>query len=389
MTKADSWEIYHEKVISKEILIENGKIKLASEKMDEGFGVRVIADGKVGFASGNNLSERLFEKALKLAKQESLKDFAYPEKIREVKTFDRKIERFDEENLREMGEILAQENIASGIYSVEVVERDVRNSNGVELNEKESYASVFVEAVYDKGSSFEFNESKKLFNPESYVEKALELAKIDSKAEKIESKEYTITLSPIAIDQLLSHSLYPAFYYENVKRGRSKIAELMGKEAFKISLIDNPHIDFGLNSCSFDDEGVATKKTELIKDGVVSGYLTDLSGEIKTGNGFRDGYDAYPSIAPSNVVLDFDEKGECEGIYIHSFIGSHTANYVSGDFSVEIMNGIYDGRGIRGAMIYGNIYDFLNRIVCVGKEYRQVGYTLAPEVTLEDVKIRI
>ena len=380
------WEIYKERVFIKEVTVENGKIKLISEKMDEGVGIRVISNGRVGFASGSD-EERIMEKALELSKisEESLKNFAFPEKIKKVETFDRRVEQIDESDLKDFGEILAQDNVASAQFSVEIVEREIRNSNGVDLRERESYVSVMVGAVYDGGSAYEFQEDRKLFDPEPFVERALELAKIDSRAEKIESGFYTVTLSPIAIDQLLSNALYPAFYYENIKRGRSRINEI--KEFSKVSLIDNPLIDFGLNSCSFDDEGVASKETTLVEKGVAKGYLSDLKGEIKTGNGFRDGYDSYPSISPTNIVIEFEEKGEPEGIYIHSFIGSHTSNYVSGDFSVEIMNAVHDGKGIKGAMIYGNIYEFLDKISHVGKEKRQIGFTLTPEIVFENVRI--
>ena len=380
------WEIYKERVFIKEVTVENGKIKLISEKTDEGVGIRVISNGRVGFASGSD-EERIMEKALELSKisEESLKNFAFPEKIKKVETFDRRVEQIDESDLKDFGEILAQDNVASAQFSVEIVEREIRNSNGVDLRERESYVSVMVEAVYDGGSAYEFQEDRKLFDPEPFVERSLELAKIDSRAEKIESGFYTVTLSPIAIDQLLSNALYPAFYYENIKRGRSRINEI--KEFSKVSLIDNPLIDFGLNSCSFDDEGVASKETTLVEKGVAKGYLSDLKGEIKTGNGFRDGYDSYPSISPTNIVIEFEEKGEPEGIYIHSFIGSHTSNYVSGDFSVEIMNAVHDGKGIKGAMIYGNIYEFLDKISHVGKEKRQIGFTLTPEIVFENVRI--
>ena len=380
------WEVYRERVVVKEVSVENGKIKMISEKADEGVGVRVISNGKVGFASGFD-EESVMRKALEISKisEEDLKTFAFPEKIRKVKTFDGRVERIDESDLKDYGEILAQDGVASALFAVEILEREIRNSNGVDLRERESCVSVVVEAVRNGGSAYEFQEDRRLFDPEPFVERALELAKIDSRAEKIDGGFYTVTLSPIAVDQLLSNALYPAFYYENIRRGRSRIKEV--KKISNISLTDDPLIDFGLNSCSFDDEGVASKVTPLVENGIVKGYLSDLRGEKRTGNGFREGYDSYPSISPTNIVVEFEERGEAEGIYIHSFIGAHTSNYVSGDFSVEIMNGIRNGKGIKGAMLYGNIYEFLDKISHVGKEKRQIGFTLTPEIVFENVRI--
>jgi len=156
------WEIYKEKVLIKEVTVENGKIKLISEKTDRGVGVRVISDGRVGFASGSD-EKKVMEKALEMSKisEESLSSFAFPEKIKKVKTFDKRVNQIDESDLKDFGEILAQDNVASAQFSVEIVEREIRNSNGIDLRECESYISVMVEAIYDKGSAYEFQDARR------------------------------------------------------------------------------------------------------------------------------------------------------------------------------------------------------------------------------------
>ena len=393
---ADEWEIYRERVISRYVLIEDSRVKLVAEKHDGGEALRVIVDGKVAMVSGTRITEALAEKAVKLARlsQDSLTEFPEKSRTNRVEIFDRSVESILEEELRDYGEaIAAVGGVASAHFSVEIVEREVVNSNGVEYSERESLAGVVVEAVHGTGSAYEYHESRKIdFRPEQFAENALELARADSRAEKIDAGRYTVTLSPIAVDQLLTYALYPAFYYENISRGRSRVAEVMGREVFDaLSISDDPTMPWGINSCSFDDEGVVTRRKHLVRDGVVEGYLSDFKHmpENPTGNGFRDDYTSYPATSPTNIVLEHPERGEREGIYVHAFIGAHTSNFVSGDFSLELMNAIVDGRGVKGAMVYGNVYDLLKRISHFGENVRQVGYTVTPEIVFEGVEIKV
>ena len=392
---ADGWEIYEERVRNRYVSIENGKIKMIGEKDDSGKALRVIKDGRAAMVSGKTIDGDLAEKAVKIARvsEERLEEFPERKRLNNVRVFGVKLDDFDESRMKEIGEILEVEGISSAHFYVEETVRRIENSSGVDYEEKESYAGIFVEAVVDGGSAYEYHESRRFdFDPEKFAERAMELAKMDSRAEKIEAGRYTVTLSPIAVDQLLSFSLYPAFYMENIRKGRSLLSDLMEKRIFgELTITDDPEMDYGINSCSFDDEGVKAGKKILVERGVIKGSISDLinSDGNPTGNGFREDYSSYPTTSPTNMVLDFPEKGDAEGIYIHAFIGAHTANFVSGDFSLKLMNASMDGKGVKGAMIYGNVYEFLRKISHFTKEIRQVGYTTAPEIVLEDVEIKI
>ncbi len=392
---ADEWEIYEEIIKTRYVSIENGRIKVIGEKNESGKALRVIKNGRTAMVSGKEIDKDLIEKAIKIAKvsEERLENFPEIDKLNDVKVYGVNFDDFDESKIRDIGESLEIENISSGYFYLEEILRKIENSNGVNYEEKESYVGVFVEAVVDKGNAYEFHESRRFdFEPDKYAERAIEFAVIDSKAEKIDGGKYTITLSPIAVDQLLTFSFYPAFYRENIVKGRSLLSGFMGKEVLgDLTITDDPEIDYGINSCSFDDEGVRTEKKVLVEKGTIIGDLSDLiySEGNPTGNGFREDYTSYPTTSPTNIVLDFPDKGEAEGIYVHAFIGAHTSNFVSGDFSLELMNATIDGKGIKGAMIYGNVYEFLRNISHFGKNTRQVGNTITPEIVIEDVEIKI
>ena len=112
-----------------------------------------------------------------------------------------------------------------------------------------------------------------------------------------------------------------------------------------------------------------------------------------TGNCYREELNSYPTIAPTNVVLDFKDKVELEGekiLEIHAFIGSHTSNPVSGDFSLECMNAVLIDKEripIKTAMIYGNVYEFLKKIDGFGRDTRQFENTITPSILFRDVVV--
>ena len=87
-----------------------------------------------------------------------------------------------------------------------------------------------------------------------------------------------------------------------------------------------------------------------------------------------------------------DELFDEPAIYVHSVVGAHTANPMSGDFSVEMSNPfrVKDGalaEPIRGAMISGNFFDLQRQVVALGKESRSVGSYILPPVKINKVRV--
>ena len=394
----DHFEVYEVKSKYYSISIEKNKIKNVSEEVERGYGVRVIKDGKLAFASSTKLDRSLVDELEKLVKvsEEELDEFPEVGKRKVGGIYDRKLENDPVEVIREAFEAIESARkceIASGLIEVEVLERRIWNDSG-EVYEKGSYFSVMLEAVHNGGSSYEFEASRRAdIDFERVVERVCTLAIDDSKAKKAERRVHDVVLSPLAFHQLLYFTFYPSFNAENVVKGRSVLADKKGKLLIEnLSLHDDPTLDGHLFSYSFDDEGVRAEKRALLEDGVVKSFLSDFKhGKIlgeKPGNAFREDFDSLPKIHPSNVIVEM-EKGEVEGdFYVHSFIGAHTANPVSGDFSLECMNAYQKGEPVRGAMLYGNIFDFLKKASCMSKEVRQVENTVSGDVLFEDVEVK-
>jgi len=246
-----------------------------------------------------------------------------------------------------------------------------------------------VEAVFEGGSAYEVCGSRSIeLDIEGAAKKAEELAVDSAKAIKIEGGTYDVILQPIAVHQLLSNTLYPSLSAENVEKGRSVIR--LGDEFGRITVIDDPTVEGGLMSCGFDDEGVSARKTFLIDNGVVRSYYTDWKHSKKygvTGNGFRLEESSFPAPMVSNVVLEVDDADDDNCLTIHSLIGSHTANPVSGDFSLECNNAYFGEKAVKGAMIYGNVFELLKKVEGGLGELRQIENTVTKSLRFRSVRV--
>ncbi|TDA26007.1 MAG: hypothetical protein DSO01_02285 [Archaeoglobi archaeon] len=386
------WEIYEEKVKVFSAEISAGKLKLLQSTKSSSCAVRVIIDGKVGFSSGENVKKAM-ENAKKVARisEDRLDSFPNEKPASVSGIYDKSFENLTPDFLKEEYEILTSSveraKIANAFISHAVLETSIRNSAGADLSEKGTYSFFSIETVFEKGSGFAQCESrsKKLEIAEtaSYAEK---LAIDSSKAVKIESGHYDVVLKPYAVNQLFSNTLYPSLSAENVYKGRSALKK--GSFIGELRIIDDPTIQGGLGSYSFDDEGARASRKTLVDREVLCFYsdwkYSKYSGI--SGNGLRASVDTPPAPAPSNVIIEIDKKAELEkALVVHSFMGSHTANPLSGDFSLECMNAEFDDRAVKGAMIYGNIFDLLKRINGICSEPVQVEKTITPSIRFREI----
>lgn len=388
------WEVYKQRIRIFSAEIECGRMKMFRSSMDEGFAVRVIVDKKVGFSSGKNV-QKAMEGAKKIAKisEEYLDDFPCEKPINVDGIYDKKFENLSSDYIKEEFEILKSSvekaNIANAIISHEITEISLENSFGAELHRMETYSFFSLETVYEKGSAYAQCESRKLkLDIASTAHYAEELAINSSKSEEIESDYYDVVLMPYAVHQLFSHTLYPSLSAENVAKGRSRLE--MGLKLGKIRVIDDPTIHGGLASYPFDDEGARARKKILVDCNVLKFYSDWKNSKNfgNAGNGLRLSLDLPPMPMPSNVVIEVDEKVEMDSaLIVHSIIGAHTANAVSGDFSVEVLNAEFDEKPIKGAMIYGNIFEALSRIQGFCSKPEQFGNTITSALRFQRLRV--
>ncbi len=400
--RCDGAEIFHEKSEIFYIVAEKNRIRKYVNKNVEGYGIRVLKDKRLGFISTNVLNRNILDDSLKIARNsERVEFFNFPYKshYKKVITYDPRfdymnfdiLENFMHEAL-DVAKNFPNVNISyAKIYASRKFIRIV-NTNGIYLERKSSYIYIYIDTVYNNSTGFSIKESKFLdidFSKLSY--EACELALKSSNPKILEKKDIGIIFKPIALSELLDEVLLPSFNAENVQRGRSKLKNYLNKKFFdeKLSIYENPYIDYGINSSGFDDEGVPTSSKYLVENGIVRGFLYNnytakKEGKESTGNGFRSSYVSPPNIYPTNIILEHKDRGieYTNSLTVYGLMGIHTSNPITGDFCVEIRNAFYNGIPIKRLLIYGNVFEIFKRIESIGKVYEQHGSYVLPEIKI-------
>ena len=180
---------------------------------------------------------------------------------------------------------------------------------------------------------------------------------------------------------------------------------LKGKKGKKVAssaltLTDDGTLPRGLGSAPFDGEGVPCGKTRILSEGVAEGWLynlkyASLDRTVSTGNADRSPAGT-PDVDCSNLVLSPGPWSREEmllqidkGLYVTEFLGLHTINPVSGDYSLGIkgtsIEGGATGRAVSGMTIAGNLKDLLFAVDLVGKDFTFYGSTGACSMVVRDI----
>ena len=206
-------------------------------------------------------------------------------------------------------------------------------------------------------------------------------------ATKIPSARMPVVFDPYTAGQFLG-VISAALTGEAVQKGRSLFAGKLGERvAGSITLVDDGRVDGAPGSAPWDDEGTPTRRTELIKDGVLSSFLYDIvsarrAGTSSTGNASRAGFKSAPGTAPTNMALDPTGPTRAEllvtagrALLVQDFHGVHAgANPVSGDFSVGATGTLLEAgeptHAVKEVTIAAPMLDILAGIVAVADDRR-------------------
>jgi len=276
------------------------------------------------------------------------------------------------------------------------------NSAGVLYSREFTRAGASLEAIYGESTGYEFDASVRAgeIDPAWVGERAAELAVVSAGGTDIGTGTADIILSPHAAAQFISHVVIPALSGRNVHAGRSALAGKIGEQCMdrSLSLTDDPFAP-GPGSTAWDAEGVPTAPLPLVDQGFLRCFAYDLKtayryGEESTASAVRSGSGGSPAIGVHNLVVDGPPGvvDDDPAVYIHDVVGAHTANPLTGDFSVECANPLRVACGsveepVRGAMLAGNIFSMLSDIAVLGSESRVVGSVILPAIRFNSQRI--
>lgn len=166
--------------------------------------------------------------------------------------------------------------------------------------------------------------------------------------------------------------------------------------AAHLTVVEDPFEPFGLASTTFDDEGVAGERRDIVREGVVTGLFLDTRmarklRRISTGNagGMRN-----LSLISSNTE-PADDLGAMlrklgTGLWLTRFMGG-TINAATGVYSQAaagfwVENGQVVGP-VQGFTVAGNLQDIFKSIVAIGADVHRAGGIRVGSILLPDMQI--
>lgn len=408
--EGEQLDVYVARGRDTEVRVYKAEIEQLSTADSEGVGIRVVREGRTGFAYAGTLDEAVIADALADARDnaefgspDAFAGVAAPDGVEaaDLDPYDPRVESFPIDDKIELAFELermvnsADERIAGArviAYGDEFVERAVATSLGVANWSRRSAASVQAYVIArdgdetQTGSGYSAGRAAQDLDLDRAARDAVERAVRMLGATKPKSARLTVVLDPSIAATFLA-LVGGTLSGSAVLKGRSLFADRIGEEvaAPSITLVEDATDPAAWGATRFDGEGLATRPVTLIENGVLNGYLYDTyaarrAGTVSTGSGVRGGFKGTPGVGfralkltPGRSSVDEIVSRVDDGVLVESVSGLHSGvNPVSGDFSVgatglRIRNGEL-AEPIREFTIGSTIQRMLKGITAVGDD---------------------
>jgi PmbA protein len=388
-------------------VFEANRLKHVETHETSGRALRLVKDGRIGFSASNrtNGAGEIVAMAAEVAPFGAEAKFTFPplEAYGEIRVYDPEIEAVSEEQMVNLGqslidrvrehtpELVCEGSVSRSTYSIEII-----NSGGGRAAYRKSVFGFGVEGVLIRGTDMLFvgdmeSSCHPLADPASVASSTIEQLERSRETALAAAGKLPVIFTPHGVVSAFAAPFAMAVNGKTVLQGASPLGNRIGDLVFdsRISIWDDPTIDYRPGSRSCDDEGVPSQRTPLVENGVVRSFLYDLqtaalAGTRSTGSASR-GLATLPSPSLSTLVIEdgdttFEEMvaDVKEGLVVEQLLGAGQGNVLGGEFSGNVLlgyavrNGEIVGR-VKDTMIAGNLYDVLKEVAAVGREGRWVG----------------
>ena len=221
-------------------------------------------------------------------------------------------------------------------------------------------------------------------------------------ARKVKTAEVPIVFDPLVAASILEH-IFEGVNGDSVYRGASFLAGKLGQKIAgdNVTVIDDGTMPGGFGTSPFDGEGVPTRRTVVVENGVLKSYLLNTYTAKKlslqtTGNASR-GLAGTPGIGPGNYFLQPGRKtpkeiiaGIADGLYVTEFLG-HGVNLVTGDYS-RGASGLWISGGelaypVEEITVAGNLKELFFNISEIGNDLEFRGAVAAPTIRIDGLTV--
>jgi len=301
-------------------------------------------------------------------------------------------------------------NSDGGTFDAATGHKVLANSHGFVGEYRRSYCSVSAAPIAQDESGamqrdYWFSLARtisKLESPESVGREAARRTLRRLGSRKIASTQVPIVLDPMVAGSILDN-IFDAVNGDSIYRQSSFLVNKLGEKiaAGNITVVDDGTIPGGFGTEPFDGEGVPTRRTVVIENGVLKSYLLNTYTAKKlglktTGNASR-GLAGTPGIGAGNFFLQKGDRtpqeiigGIKQGLYVFQFLG-FGVNMVTGDFS-RGASGLWIENGeltypVEEVTVAGNLKDMLNNISEIGNDLEFRGSLAAPTLRIDGMMI--
>lgn len=413
------FEIYYSKLSILKFESREKSLSSFEKKEEEGLALRVKIEKRMAFSYTFLLDEAGIERLKRNVTEISPyvsedDDYGFPEKPDDkdypkipklAKTKDIPLDRKVDDLIRMEEEIRNDRRIVATRHC-ELLEthQEIRvfNSNGLSAHFSKDLYVLSALAVsrdgnevswYDYTWAKDYEDLDFLSFAKSVREKAISFLG----AERLDTGIFSGILSPRASSEflaILSHS----FLSENLYKDKTKLKGKIDQKVFSQVLSIESNGTYGPSASPFDGEGSPCKAVRVVENGFFRSFLFDsfYSRKFKTkstGNSVRENVNQAPRcgvigmfVVPGDNSLELHE-GE---VMIEDLMGTHTANPVTGEFSLGAQGYVKKGGSLRpflGVIVAGNVFELFQNVKLVGKDLRFYGNFGSPSLYVTDLKI--
>jgi PmbA protein len=427
--RVDSFEIFLSSRQGLAIEAKDGEVDALNLSQSSGVGIKVIKNMRLGFAFSSDMGKDSLKQMLKMAvdgsTEASSDEFlSFPSEqdtipVSTLGLFDKEIDNITEDEKISMAMKLEDaalrfdtrvRRVRKASYTENKHNTRIINSNGLdkEYPSTRVSCSIMVAAERNGESQMGWDMDTGRYISDIDVEqvgrRAARRAVDMLGARSIDTVRCNVLLENIVVCELLE-VLANSFLLDNIEKGKSMLKGKIGNKiaSNSVNIWDNGLLPKGWATAPFDAEGMPTQETALVIDGICQGHLSDVywgrrTGAGTTGNAVRSSYMNLPTIGITNIYMEgkgpkledlISDMGN--GLFVTELLGVHTANPVTGDFSLGAAGFMVEGGEVsypvRGMAISGNLGDLLLKIEKVGGDLRFIGSVGAPSIVLRDIEV--
>jgi len=406
----DFAEVYVENRISRDILMEESKVKRAVFGISQGAGVRVISGDRTGYAYTDEISEEKLKRAAEVAS--FVARGTKPAKPVDVRKSTRPtftavklpLDSVDDSRRIEIMRRADQAaldydpriKMASISYYDEVRGRTIANSEGLLVSDELPLLFFIVQTLgvgnntrhmgrerLSMHAGFEMFEQ---VQPEEVARRCARESIAMLAAQDCPAGKMDIVMQNgwggVLVHEAVGHPLEA----DNIARQVGVFTGKMGKKVASsvFTMVDDGSLPNFRGTTDFDDEGTPMKRNVLIQKGVLKLFMTDVlsARQLKmprTGNGRRESFRYPPIPRMTNTFIDKGKDNPADilsstkkGIYVQSLSGG-SVNPTTGMFNFTCREAylIEDGKKtspVKGATLIGSCTDIISNIDAVGDD---------------------